>query len=30
VLKRIMNYEMNIQESNNIKNHYKGTATSKK
>jgi hypothetical protein len=30
VLERIMNYEMNIQESNNIKNHYKGAATSKK
>jgi hypothetical protein len=30
VLGRIMNHEMNIQESNNIKNLYKGVSTSKK
>jgi hypothetical protein len=30
VLRRIMNHEMNIQESNNIKNLYKGVSTSKK
>jgi hypothetical protein len=30
VLGRIMNYEMNIQEANNIKNLYKGVSTSKK
>jgi hypothetical protein len=30
VLGRIMNYEMNIQEANNIKNLYKGISTSKK
>jgi hypothetical protein len=30
VLGRIMNYEMNIQEANNIKNLYKGISTFKK
>jgi hypothetical protein len=30
VLERIMNYEMNIQETNNIKNLYKDVSTSKK
>jgi hypothetical protein len=30
VLGRIMNHEMNIQETNNIKNLYKGISTSKK
>jgi hypothetical protein len=30
VLGRIMKYEMNIQETNNIKNLYKGVLTSKK
>jgi hypothetical protein len=30
VLGWIMNYEMNIQETNNIKNLYKGISTSKK
>jgi hypothetical protein len=30
VLSRIMNYEMNIQEANNIKNLYNGVSTSKK
>jgi hypothetical protein len=30
VLGRIMNYEMNIQEANNIKNLYKDVSTSKK
>jgi hypothetical protein len=30
VLERIMNYEMDIQEANNIKNLYKGVSTSKK
>jgi hypothetical protein len=30
VLGRIMNYEMNIQETNNIKNLYKGVLSSKK
>jgi hypothetical protein len=30
VLGRIMNHEMNIQESNNVKNLYKGVSTSKK
>jgi hypothetical protein len=30
VLGRIMNHGMNIQEANNIKNHYKGVSTSKK
>jgi hypothetical protein len=30
VLGRIMNYEMSIQEANNIKNLYKGVSTSKK
>jgi hypothetical protein len=30
VLGRIMNYEMNIQEANNIKKLYKGISTSKK
>jgi hypothetical protein len=30
VLGRIMNYEMNIQEANNIKNLYKGVSTFKK
>jgi hypothetical protein len=30
VLGRIMNHEMNFQEANNIKNLYKGVATSKK
>jgi hypothetical protein len=29
VLGRIMNYEMNIEEANNIKNLYKGVSTSK-
>jgi hypothetical protein len=30
VLGRIINHEMNIQETNNIKNLYKGVSTSKK
>jgi hypothetical protein len=30
VLERIMNYEMNIQEANNINNLYNGISTSKK
>jgi hypothetical protein len=30
VFGRIMNYEMNIQEANSIKNLYKGVSTSKK
>jgi hypothetical protein len=30
VLERIMNHEMNIQETNNIENLYKGVSTSKK
>jgi hypothetical protein len=30
VLERIMNHEINIQETNNIKNLYKGVSTSKK
>jgi hypothetical protein len=30
VLRMIMNHEMNIQETNNIKNLYKGVSTSKK
>jgi hypothetical protein len=30
VLRRIMNYEMNIQKANNIKNLYKGISSSKK
>jgi hypothetical protein len=30
VLGRIMNHEMNIQESNNVKNLYNGVSTSKK
>jgi hypothetical protein len=30
VVKRIMNYEMNIQEANNNKNLYKGVSTSNK
>jgi hypothetical protein len=30
VLGRNINHEMNIQETNNIKNHYKGISTSKK
>jgi hypothetical protein len=30
VLGRIMNYEMNIQEANSIKNLYKGVSTSNK
>jgi hypothetical protein len=30
VLGRIINYEMNIEEANNIKNLYKGVSTSKK
>jgi hypothetical protein len=30
VLGRIMNHEMNVQETNNIKNLYKGVSTSKK
>jgi hypothetical protein len=30
VLGRIMNHEMNIQEANNTKNHYKGVSSSKK
>jgi hypothetical protein len=30
MLERIMNYEMNIQEANNIKNLYMGISTSKK
>jgi hypothetical protein len=30
VLEMLMNHEMNIQESNNIKNLYKGVTTSKK
>jgi hypothetical protein len=29
VLGRIMNHEMNIQEANNTKNHYKGVSSSK-
>jgi hypothetical protein len=29
MLGRIMNHEMNIQETNNIKNLYKGVSTSK-
>jgi hypothetical protein len=30
VLGRIMNHEMNIQDTNNIRNLYKGVSTSKK
>jgi hypothetical protein len=30
VLGRIINYEINIQKANNIKNLYKGVSTSKK
>jgi hypothetical protein len=30
VIEKIMNHEMNIQETNNIKNLYKGISTSKK
>jgi hypothetical protein len=30
VLEKIMNHEMNIQETNNTKNLYKGVSTSKK
>jgi hypothetical protein len=30
VLGRIMNHKMNIQETNNIKNFYKGVSTFKK